>query len=133
MKYTQKEIIKKFGGKLIAHGFAKKHIAKVILKLPKETIDYLVENVWFLSSSEDAYGYAFNGNDIPNKHFIFLAEELFRQSNYQINYTILHEIGHIILKHKNEIGFRQSKEEIRKQESEADEFAKKYLKSPQGM
>lgn len=127
MTYTTRELIKGFGGKLIAYDSHKKIIAQTLLKLPKEIIDYLIKTTWFLSSSPDSFGYTFNGNDIPNKHFIFLSDELFEQSMSQIQYTILHEVGHIILKHKNEIGFRQSKEEIRKQESEADEFAKKYL------
>lgn len=127
VQITSQQIIKEFGGKLIAYDSHKKIIAQTLLKLPKDNIDYLIKTTWFLSSTPDSYGYTFNGNDIPNKHFIFLSDELFRESLSQIQYTILHEVGHIILKHKNEIGFRQSREEIIKQESEADEFAKRYL------
>lgn len=109
------EIIKQFGGKIVAHGFAKKHIAEAISKLPQDIIQYLIETTWFLCSSPDAYGYAFNGNDVANKHFIFLADELFQQSEHQINYTILHELGYVILNHKNSINFKQTKKEINKQ------------------
>ncbi len=124
---TTQQIIKNFGGKLIAYDLNKKIIAKTLLKLPKDLIDYLIKTTWFLSSSPESYGYTFNGSDIPNKHFIFLSDELFGELLSQIQYTILHEVGHIILKHKNEIGFRQSRQEIVKQESESDEFAKKYI------
>lgn len=76
---------------------------------------------------DDSFGYAFNGNDLKDKHLIFLSDVLFRESEYQIMYTILHEIGHIALNHKNSIQYKQNKEEIAAQELETDQFAKKYL------
>jgi Zn-dependent peptidase ImmA (M78 family) len=42
-------------------------------------------------------------------------------------WTIAHEIGHILLELKNGIGKGQLKSEIRKQEREADEFARRVL------
>lgn len=49
------------------------------------------------------------------------------QDKEQIQYTIAHEIGHVILKHKNSIGRMQTQSEIKIQEREADEFAREYL------
>ena len=49
------------------------------------------------------------------------------QSENQIKYTIAHEIGHVFLGHNNSTSYIQSKKEIKKQEFEADNFAKKYL------
>ncbi len=46
----------------------------------------------------------------------------------QIRYTIAHEIGHVLLGHRNSIIEKQSKAEISNQEREADEFARKYIK-----
>ena len=62
-----------------------------------------------------------------DEYVIFLSDELLKEPAAQIHYTIAHEIGHVILGHKNSIGRLQSKSEIRKQEKEAHNFVKKYL------
>ncbi|MBI3485890.1 hypothetical protein HY025_02990 [Candidatus Daviesbacteria bacterium] len=126
--HTQ-EIIQNFNGKLVGTDFMKNVVSQTLKKLPEEIMNYLTKHCWFLSSLEDAYAYTFNGNDIKDKHFIFLSDELLNQDLTTIQYNILHEIGHVILKHRNEIGFKQSKVEIKKQELEADKFAKSYLKN----
>jgi Zn-dependent peptidase ImmA (M78 family) len=41
-------------------------------------------------------------------------------------YSIAHEIGHVILKHRNSTLVKQTKREIKKQEREADKFAKQF-------
>lgn len=47
----------------------------------------------------------------------------------KIHYSIAHETGHVILRHRNSILEKQRKKEIKRQEKEADNFAKKYLPS----
>ncbi len=121
------KIIKAFGGRIVGDQQTKMLIAQTIAKLPNEIIDYVTQKVWFLSSSPDAYGYTFHGADIPDKYLILLTDELFTQDLSQIQYTILHEVGHVILKHRNSIEVKQTKAEIRQQESEADQFAYSYL------
>lgn len=121
------KIRKALGSKLIAKPLLEALVCESLLKLPDEVIEYVVEHVWFFSSHDDAWAYTFHGNDLKNKHFIFLSDDLAKEDRAQIGYTIIHEIGHIILKHKNSIGRKQSQSEIRKQEFEADLFAKKYL------
>ena len=76
----------------------------------------------------DTWAYAFHGNDLKNQHLIFLSDELFEEPENQIFYTILHEIGHILLSHRNSIGFQQTKAEIATQEEAADSFAYQYLR-----
>ncbi len=115
-----------FGGKLVGSQFMKNIVCLTVAKLPEDVITYLTHHCWFLSTAEDAWAYTFNGSDIPDKHFIFLSDELLDQDLEQIEYTILHEIGHVILKHKNSINYKQSKAEINLQEREADQFAKIY-------
>jgi hypothetical protein len=122
-----KQIQKVLGGKAIGTPFTKTMIYETILLLPDEITEYVARHVWFFSSHEEAWGYTFHGNDLKDKHFIFLSDELFRQEKSQIKFTILHEIGHIILKHENSIGRKQTQTEIKLQEREADQFAKKYL------
>ncbi len=105
----------------------RKVVCETIIIFPSEIIEYVCKKVWFLSSAEDAWAYTFRGNDLKDKHLIFLSDELLHQNLEDIRYTIAHEIGHVILGHKNSIHFEQTQSEIRNQEREADQFAKKYL------
>jgi len=105
----------------------RKMVCETLLYLPSEIIKYVTGSVWFISSPEDAWAFTFRGSDIKNQHLIILSDELFNQKKNQIRYTILHEIGHVLLGHKNSIGFEQTQSEIKQQELEADQFANKYL------
>ena len=127
MHLSQQEIKDQMGGRLAGSKLMKEMVALAITKLPEEIAQKIIDNCWFFSSFEDNYGYAFNGNDLKDMHLIFLADILFREPQPQILYTILHEIAHIALNHKNSIQYSQTKEEIAAQELEADQFAKKYL------
>lgn len=127
MNWDIKEVRIAFGGKLLGNVFMKTVVCETVLLLPSEIIDYVTRNVWFFSTSDEAWAYTFDGNDAKDKHFIFLSHELLSQDKTQIEYTTLHEIGHVILKHSNSIGRRQTQSEIKIQEREADLFAKKYL------
>lgn len=80
-----------------------------------------------MSSMEDAYAFTFTGNDLANKHLIFLSDELWDQTGDQIRYTIAHEVGHVVLGHRNSVFVKQGKREIRRQEREADEFASSFV------
>jgi Zn-dependent peptidase ImmA (M78 family) len=127
MYLAVKEIKQEMDGRLVGSDFMKDHVALAISRLPSEIAQPIIDNCWFFSSFEDNYGYAFNGNDLKDMHLIFLADILFQEPQSQILYTILHEIAHIALNHKNSIQYTQTKEEIAKQEKEADQFAKRYL------
>ena len=127
MKWNKEGIKYSLGGKLIGNEYMKNVVLATLLKFPDQIIEYITKNCWILSSDPDAWAYTFRGNDLANKHLIFLSDELLSQPVDQIQYTLAHEIGHIILKHRNSINFRQSKHEIGKQELEADQFAKTFL------
>ncbi len=122
-----KLLVKAFDGKLIADSWVKNLIAETLSLMPKHIIDYVTGHVWFFASTEDSYAYAFNGNDLQDQHFIFLSDDLLQQDKSQIQYTIAHEIGHIVLKHKNSVNYQQTQGEIGKQEAEADQFARYFL------
>lgn len=121
------EVISNFRGKLVGTKYMQQIVAEAISKLPWQIVEYIVDHVWFLSSTSDAWAFTFNGNDVKDKHFIFLSDELLRETPQQIHWTVLHELGHIMLQHKNSIGHKQTKGEIASQEKAADEFAGKYL------
>lgn len=122
-----KEIYLAFDGKLIGNKIMKINVCRVLSKMPEEIIEFITKNCWFFASMDDAYGYTFAGSDLKNNHLIFLSDELLYQDVKQIKYTIAHEIGHVILGHRNSVLEKQTKEEIRKQEREADGFAKRYI------
>ncbi len=124
---SETEIKKKFGNKLVGTKRMEYFVISVLSKMPKETIDYISKNTWFFGSLDDAWAFTFTGDDLKGKHLVFISDELLSQPTFQIRYTIAHEIGHVILKHRNSVFEKQKKPEIDKQEKEADEFAKKYL------
>lgn len=127
MSLSSHKIKQAFNGKLVGDPFMQNIVCDTLSFFPHEIIDYVTQHVWFFSSVEDAWAYTFDGNDLRKSHFIFLSDELFRQDKSQIRYTVAHEIGHVILKHKNSVQRQQSKKEITRQELEADTFVHRYL------
>ncbi len=126
MNQELKTIYLAFDGKLVGKTRMKSLVCETVAFMPTKIIDFVTKNCWFVSSMQDAYAFAFTGNDIKNQHLVFLSDELFEQEVQQIHYSIAHEIGHVILGHRNSVLVRQSKEEIRQQEREANKFARKY-------
>ena len=129
MAKAAEEIKNKFKGKLVGSGRMQKLVCETLLVFPKDIVDFVTSNVWFVTSFEDAWGFVLKVDELgaKGKHLIFLGDELFEQDHYAQKYEIAHEIGHVILKHRNAISAPQTKEEIAKQEKEAHEFAVKYV------
>jgi len=128
VKKNIREIYRAFGGKLVGTEEMKKYVCEVVALMENDLVNYITLNCWFFGSMDDSLAFTFTGNDLKDKHLIFLSDELFMHDSEQIRYTIAHEIGHVILGHRNSVLEKQSKAEIYKQESEADEFARKYIK-----
>lgn len=126
MENKVKKIYYAFDGKLVGNKIMKINVCLALSKMPIEIISYITKNCWFFASMEDAWGFTFRGNDLKDQHLIFLSDELLYQNENQIQYTIAHEIGHVILNHRNSILIKQTKKEIEKQERQADKFANKY-------
>lgn len=127
MNLKEENILYAFSGKLVGNKFMKQMVCTTLAKFPDEIIKEVTTTCWFMSSMDDAYGFTFTGNDLANQHLIFLSDDLFGQTEAQIEHTIAHEIGHVVLGHKNSTITKQSKEEVARQERDADEFVKKYL------
>ena len=127
MTWTIETVRKALGGKLIGKLSMREMVCKTILLLQPLLISKVTKGVWFISSQEDAWALTLRGSDLNERHLIFLSDELLSQPEEQIMYTILHEIGHVVLEHKNSIGFTQTQSEIKRQELEADRFARKFL------
>lgn len=105
----------------------KRHVAEVLWKMPEDIVAFVTANVWFVTSFDDAWAFTFIGNDFENKHVIFLSDDLLQEDVSQIYWTIAHEIGHVILGHKNRFLEKFGKEKTQRQEKEADTFAAQYF------
>jgi hypothetical protein len=126
MNENAEKIYHAFRGKLIGSYQMKMHVCETLLKMPDKVINFITANCWFLGSMDDAWAFTFTGSDLKNHHLIFLSDELLMQDELQIHYSIAHEVGHVMLGHRNSTLVEQSKKEIKQQEKEADMFAKKY-------
>ena len=122
------EIKENFGYRLIGSGYAKNSVVETLLLLPDKITDFVSKHCWFISSFEDGFAFVLKGTELKKgEYLIFLSDALLKESKPQITYTIIHEVGHVILGHRNGIGDFQTKKETERQEKEADEFVKKYL------
>lgn len=128
MSWTIAKIRKSFSGRLIGTIQAKNTVCKTLQLLPNEIIYFVTKKVWIISSSEDAWALTFRGSDLDGKHLIIISDALLNQELRDFEFTILHEIGHVVLNHKNSIGIIQTQADVDKQEKEANLFASKYLK-----
>ena len=129
MKEETEKIKKRFAGKLVGNSRMQNLVGETLLALPKEIVDFVTKNVWFVSSFDDSWGFVLRGDELKKgKFLVFLGDELFDQEKYDQHYTIAHEIGHVMLGHRNSIMELQSKNEVDEQEKEAYLFALKYLK-----
>lgn len=124
------EIYADFAGKLIGSKKLRWFVCSSLAEMPENVISHVTQTTWFVGSMDDAWAFTFTGNDLNDQHLVFLSDDLFAQSEEQIYYTIAHEIGHVILGHRNSTLIKQSKEEIKIQEKQAHEFAIKYFSDP---
>lgn len=129
MNRKTQDIERKFDGKLIGSKKMQRLVAETLLRLPINIQSFVTKNVWFVSSYEDSWGFVLKIDEISSKgkYVIFLGDELYEQDSGTQHYEIAHEIGHVMLGHRNAILKPQSKEEVDKQETEAHKFALKYL------
>ena len=126
MIWSINKVKKALGGKLIGKPYMVKMVCATLLNLPNDTIEFICKKVWFISSSNDAWAFTFKGEELKDRYLVSISDELFEQEKEQIQFTILHEIGHILLNHRNSIGIEQTPAEIKQQEKQADEFANQY-------
>lgn len=127
MRWTVGKIRKALGDRLIGSLHMREVVCRALLLLPPDIIEHVTHDVWFISSPEDAWAFTFRGSDIRHRHLIFLSDELLAQDERQIMYTVLHEVGHVVLNHRNSIGYMQTESEIKRQEEEAHAFAEEHL------
>lgn len=123
---SARDIYFSFDGKLVGSRKMKRFVCETLSGMSDKIVDFVTKHCWFFASMEDAWAFTFTGNDLKNDHLIFLSDDLLKENEKQIHYTIAHEIGHVMLGHKNSILKKQTKKEIRKQERDAHNFAIRY-------
>ena len=129
MSYSKTEIENKLENRLIGKRQMQEVVVSALTFLPTEIADEITKSVWFVSNFDDAWGFTLDSKDLGQRHLVFLSDELFFEPKQQVLYTILHEVGHVVLGHRNAFFKPQTRQETEKQEYEADKFARKYLKS----
>ena len=126
MNLKVRRIYYDFDGKLVGNKLMRILVCETLSVMPDKVIKYVTKNCWFFTSMEDAWAFTFTGNDLKNQHLIFLSDSLLSENKKQIMHTIAHEIGHVILGHRNSVLEKQSKTEIKMQEKQADLFTKNF-------
>ena len=79
MKNIVREIYYAFGGKLIGTSFMKQQVCETLSTMPEEVISYITSTCWFTSSMDDAWAFAFTGDDLKGKSLIFFDDLLRRR------------------------------------------------------
>lgn len=122
-----RQIKRAFGVKLHVSESLQQHVVNTLAIMPDDIVDHITSDCWFLGSVDDASAYTIRGDELGGKYLIILSDRLLDQSPADIQYTIVHEIGHVVLGHRNAILAPQSKREIARQERLAHKFAMKYV------
>jgi len=92
-------------------------------------MEWTTDNLLFVSSGEELWAFSMPIEDFEDKKgFIFLSEILMDAAEEKQDFMIAHEIAHFRLNHKSPTLGRLSREETGKQEQEADNLAREWLK-----
>jgi len=77
----QTAILNKFDGKLVGKKLLQVYVCRVLSLMPDDISDFVCRKCWFMGSMEDAWAFAFTGDDLKSQHLIFLSDELFDQDD----------------------------------------------------
>ena len=123
------DIKKALGHKLLGNGYLKSMVIRALQKLPSGVLENVCIHCWFVGSFDGGWAFTLRADELKKGEcLIFLGDELMDEDEDQIIWTIIHEIGHVILGHRNSIGEVQAKSETREQEKEANLFALRLLR-----
>lgn len=118
--YSFAGLLEDYVGKNFAY-----YVCETLCYFTPEETEKIQDNITFLAPHAGAWAYTSN-KKMLKENLIVLNPLLLKKKPKQIMFTIAHEIGHVFLKHKGGLeGI--TNEEWKKQEKEADSFAKKHL------
>jgi len=106
-------------------------LSDALAVLDKELVDKIASEVYFISASLiKAVCLPLDTVQLKGKKaIIFISNELLKQGEAGIKQDLLHEVAHHILKHKCLFDFDEAKmrQEVLRQEKEADNLVKKWI------
>ena len=106
-------------------------LTEIMALLPENVIDFIVENIVFISGNSDGNYYSFDHIFFRDKKgFILFSDNLWKKNKTEIAFTIAHEIAHVWrgdseLKDVEEL--RVKRKGPPKREIEADKLTIKWL------
>ena len=124
---TPEMIDYRLGSVELISDYARGQLANSLALLPKEVINFIVENYVFISREEDESGSQWTFSSVhfkDKKGFILLNSNIWEKKPTEIAFTIAHEVAHAFKGH--EVGGITAKKGI-KQEKEADKLAVNWL------
>lgn len=100
-------------------------VARALSRAPAKVVEHAFKRCLFIAPRlENERGIHFHRWDIPrHKDLILLPENLLSKEADEVNYVILHEVGHSLLKHR----MTNDEEKIVEYNRQADELAYKWL------
>ena len=113
--------------RILGNKYLKVLVAKTLSVIPSDVKEHIAKNVTFIGPFDDAWAYTLQASDLETKYIVVISDELLAQNENQIIKTLIHEIGHATLGHRNAFYKPQSQHEIKKQEREANEFARRII------
>ena len=127
-KYTVEEILDKSAGSVLPeNNQLRDPVALALSKVPKKIANRVLEECLFLMPSPGMMGFRISKKLLQGSNAIVLSEKLLEKDQKYIVLTILHEVGHFYLNHKNPVIDQLSEEEERKQEEAAVRWARQWI------
>jgi Zn-dependent peptidase ImmA (M78 family) len=110
--------------------YARALLAQSLAYLPENVIDFVVENLIFITPEAQGRGMYFSFTYTyfeGRKGFILIPESTWDENLKQIAFVITHEIAHALLNHEIRTIDDMEKEKREREEIEADRLAVKWL------
>jgi hypothetical protein len=128
LQITPETVDKMIGGIHALSDYFRAAVCIALSKLPIDVIDFATEKIFWISSDEQRYAFVMNRDKYNDrKWFVVLSETMKELSDMVQWFFIAHEVAHCWLDHKNPIFDKLSKDEVARQENEADEQVAKWI------
>lgn len=126
--YTAQEAHYNLGGTIV-NPILEEYVAKSLSKIPIKIADKAIKNCFFAALQPGSRGQYFSAQYMMKTNSLILIDNRYlkRAKPECIEFTILHEIAHWLLKHDNIFDEGGNMTKFRKQEKDADNQAKKWL------
>ena len=98
-------------------------VAEVLSKAPRRVVDKVLKHCAIVMPNSDG---AYFNSKYAKDSLIVLSERLLDMKSKEQHFTVLHEVAHFHLKHKDSMLSSMTKKQQKRQEDKADELANKW-------